>query len=109
MIPRWSVIATIVDWSSANLISASSLSERSSASPLIESRCFDSFTLGVDESRFESWFLSAVESTADFSCSCGVNFFEFLHPVAKLVARNVQEFRCFGLVSSAALQRLSYQ
>src|SRR6185295_11778983 len=89
MIPRWSVIATIADSSSANLMSASSFCERSSASLGVSSASTDLAVI---------WKLRL--GTGD------LRFFEFLQTVSKLVARDAQELGGACLITTASLDRL---
>src|SRR5215217_6677126 len=100
MIPRWSVIATIADSSSANLISANSFSERSSASFGVISRSTDLASITV----------IGIKQRSGFGASAGdLPIIEFLQTVPELVPRNAQEFGGACLITTTSLDCLPHK
>src|ERR671913_1998917 len=101
MTPRWSVIATMADSSRANFRSASSLSERLSASSVSKGRS----PIGVASCRVLSLIVGLRPSGGGFRrglvLRCGA--FELLESVAQLVARDAEEFGGACLVTIASL------
>src|SRR5215210_5192397 len=106
MMPRWSVMATMADSSRANLRSASSLSERLSASSVSKSRSRTSVPCNV-----LSLIVCFLLGRGRLDAGAGVRrpAFELLEAVAQLVARNAQEFRGARLVTAAPFDGLPHE
>src|SRR4051812_2496506 len=106
MTPRWSVMATMADSSRANLRSASSLSERLSASSVLKPRSRASASCSV-----LSLIVCFLLSSGRLDARVGVRrpAIELLEAVAQLVARDVQEFRGARLITPATFDGLSHE
>src|ERR1044071_611775 len=102
MTPRWSVMATMADSSSANLRSASSLSDRRRASSASSGGCVS----------FRGVMLMALSNSSrgGFGRRGLVRrAVELLQAVAQLVARDAQEFGGARLVAAASFYGLAHE